>query len=1014
MKKLFYVLFLFLLLPAGSYSQQWVNKFNYSGSSKTESANIVLTDASANVYIIGNSVGGSATAYPYDNDIVVYKYNSAGTAQWTVTYSGLVGGKDTVTKAVIDGSGNIYLTGCTTVAQSDSTDVLTMMISSAGIILWTKTFKYEVGSHYDIGNDVFVDGSGNVFVTGQASGVELLLKYNNSGVLQFAKVKTGAQSEGRSIYVDASGNIFLGGSFVTVGFSVTQPLFSKYNSAGTNIWDNGIGIDGICGKVLADASGNSFFMIQTDFSGGRVVKFNSSGTLLFNNAAGSTSILDDMELDAFGNVYVCGADNNGAFIGVYTTSFGVIWTASVSSGASAIEFYSMLVDNSFNVYATGYFDSKTITSKYNSTGVKQWSVSETSAAGSAQGNSITLDNASSVLIAGSIDNAATGSDFYAVRYTTTGSHHWLRSINRLVSFNEVVTASEPDAAGNYYTVGYVNLGTNSYATQVGYGIIQKINSAGTVVWSKVDTAFSNIRYNDVAVDNSGNVYITGTSNEDCITNKYNSSGTLQWSKIFNGAGLGYDEGTSITLDGSGNVYLCGNSYQNASSGIDIVTIKYNSAGTFQWSQYISSTFANTDHAVRIKINSAGNVIVGGNNLATTNIDAVVFIYNASGSLITSIYTPGSAGGTDELTDLFLDASDNIYITGTLLQSGTNNDLFIKKIESTGFVDWISTYNSGANTNEKGFSVTTDKSGNVYACGYVINSGTNKDILTVKFSSAGVFQWAKQIINPTGGFNYANSISADTLGNTYITGRYFISGFYTLIAVKYNTSGNELVRLFYDGAGSGDCEGIAGYLNSAGDYIIAANVYENPQKQNIDLINFDRSSFAIKMKIVTGIEGLWNGTIQTRDSLKVYLRNSFAPYSKVDSAVAYLYTTCDDTVSFFTAPSASYYVSVSHRNSLETWSASTQPLSPGSYYTQNFTGNQTDAYGSNLIFYNSKWCIYSGDINKDGFINGNDFTLFSSQFGLNGYLGADLNNDGVVNGNDFTLFSSSFGKIALHP
>ena len=68
----------------------------------------------------------------------------------------------------------------------------------------------------------------------------------------------------------------------------------------------------------------------------------------------------------------------------------------------------------------------------------------------------------------------------------------------------------------------------------------------------------------------------------------------------------------------------------------------------------------------------------------------------------------------------------------------------------------------------------------------------------------------------------------------------------------------------------------------------------------------------------------------------------------------------------------------------------------------------------MILKNGKYCIVSGDINLDGFVNGNYFTIFSQQFGQSGYLGADLNGDSVVNGNDFTSFSLSFGRLSIHP
>ncbi|CAN5458857.1 hypothetical protein BH10BAC5_BH10BAC5_10260 [soil metagenome] len=185
-----------------------------------------------------------------------------------------------------------------------------------------------------------------------------------------------------------------------------------------------------------------------------------------------------------------------------------------------------------------------------------------------------------------------------------------------------------------------------------------------------------------------------------------------------------------------------------------------------------------------------------------------------------------------------------------------------------------------------------------------------------------------------------------------------------------------------------------------------------------LLNVIRTSvvFAneVSLKVKFSIQGLWNGSTLTSDTVKIYLRNSTAPYAPIDSITKLVNSQGNDSVSFLNAAAGSYYVSIKHRNSLETWSALSQALPIGSYSIIDLTTGQNAAYGNNLIFSNGVWCIYSGDINGDGVINGNDFTTFSTEFSQSGYLNSDLNNDGVVNGNDFTSFSTGFGHQSLHP
>ena len=67
----------------------------------------------------------------------------------------------------------------------------------------------------------------------------------------------------------------------------------------------------------------------------------------------------------------------------------------------------------------------------------------------------------------------------------------------------------------------------------------------------------------------------------------------------------------------------------------------------------------------------------------------------------------------------------------------------------------------------------------------------------------------------------------------------------------------------------------------------------------------------------------------------------------------------------------------------------------------------------------KWAMYTGDLNQDDFIDGNDFPAFDTD-SFNGvntvYVATDMNGDGFVDGNDFPVFDvNSFnGVSAVYP
>ena len=125
----------------------------------------------------------------------------------------------------------------------------------------------------------------------------------------------------------------------------------------------------------------------------------------------------------------------------------------------------------------------------------------------------------------------------------------------------------------------------------------------------------------MAIDNTGNVYVTGGSEastpngakQDYATIKYNSAGIQLWVQRFNGLGNDEDEPTGIVVDDSGNVYVTGTSNRVSfpqQAHYDIVTIKYNTNGVQQWLRRYQSAGTNAATA-GIALDGQGNIYVGG-------------------------------------------------------------------------------------------------------------------------------------------------------------------------------------------------------------------------------------------------------------------------------------------------------------------------------------------------------------------------------------------------------------------
>lgn len=143
-----------------------------------------------------------------------------------------------------------------------------------------------------------------------------------------------------------------------------------------------------------------------------------------------------------------------------------------------------------------------------------------------------------------------------------------------------------------------------------------------------------------------------------------------------------------------------------------------------------------------------------------------------------------------------------------------------------------------------------------------------------------------------------------------------------------------------------------------------------------------------------IEGFYNGSTMKSDTVVIELRNSFAPYSVVDQAKIFLNSSGQGSAKFYNAENGlPYYLVLKHRNAIETWSALPQTFT-ASTLTYDFTSGSDKAYGNNLKLVGTKWCIYGGDVNQDGYVETADLNLvFTDNVnGTTGYISTDLNGD----------------------
>ena len=228
----------------------------------------------------------------------------------------------------------------------------------------------------------------------------------------------------------------------------------------------------------------------------------------------------------------------------------------------------------------------------------------------------------------------------------------------------------------------------------------------------------------MAVDDSGNVYITGQSqgigtSSDYATIKYNSLGIEQWAARYNGPQNTTDESKSIAIDKSGNVYVTGNSAGDGTA-LDYATIKYNSSGVEQWVSRYNGPTNSTDQSKSIAVDNSGNVYVTGYSQAGQNgYDIATIKYDSAGdSVWVEIFNTPEIGSADYANSLVIDTLGNVYVSGwRYTSSSTTADNYLTiKYNSAGLQLWVADYDGSANSIDNPSSIAVDGNGNVYVTG----------------------------------------------------------------------------------------------------------------------------------------------------------------------------------------------------------------------------------------------------------------------------------------------------------
>jgi uncharacterized delta-60 repeat protein len=800
-------------------------------------------------------------------------------AAWVKHYaSQSLPGTDVATAITVDGAGNVYVTGFSTKLPF-GTDYFTAKYSAAGAQLWA--VRYGGDEQIDnAASAITVDGAGNVYVTGSSEGSGTskdyaTIKYNAAGVQQWVARYDGPGNDfdyAAALAVDGAGNVYVTGSSYDSGTSDDYTTI-KYNATGVQQWVaryDGPGNDfdfDYATALAVDGAGNVYVTGSSYDSGTyydyATIKYNAAGAqqwvVRYNGPRNDSDYATALAVDGAGNVYVTGASDGSSPPGDYATikynAAGVQqWLARYDSDSTRFSpdgATALAVDSAGNVYVTGIsYGSGALgdyaTIKYNAAGVKQWVARYNGPENSFDfANALAVDGAGNVYVTGYSYSSATSEDYATIKYNPAGVEQWVARYDGPGNSGDEANALAVDNAGNVYVTG----GSEGSGTSDDYATI-KYNAAGVVQWVARYNGPGNSydEANALAVDGAGNVYVTGSSegsgtSEDYATIKYNAAGVQQWVARYNGPGNGFDSGTALVVDGAGNVYVTGESDGSGTSS-DYVTIKYNAAGVQQWVARYDGPGNSFDEATALTVDGAGNVYVTGSSEGSgTSEDYATIKYNAAGVQQWVARYNGPGNSYDEATALAVDGAGNVYVTGESDGSGTSYDYATIKYNAAGVQQWVARYNGPGNSYDYATALAIDGAGNVYVTGESDGSGTFTDYATIKYNTAGVQQWVARYDDPGNSDDRASALAIDGTGNVYVTGGTAEVESFGIFnsdyaTIKYNTAGEQQWVARYNGPGNSSDYATALAVDGAGNVYVTGESYGSGTSYDYTTIKYN--------------------------------------------------------------------------------------------------------------------------------------------------------------------------------
>jgi uncharacterized repeat protein (TIGR01451 family) len=359
--------------------------------------------------------------------------------------------------------------------------------------------------------------------------------------------------------------------------------------------------------------------------------------------------------------------------------------------------------------------------------------------------------------------------------------------------------------GHVYAVGssYATWGSpiNAYAGEQD-AFVAQLTSDGSRQWNTFLGSASGIDDgNGIAVDETGNVYVVGTSGVawgsplspfggkvDAFVAKLDSAGALLWMTFLGGSGA--DSGRDIAVDGNGDVYVVGTAGGTWGSPVDPYPVdewyspfvgKLDSDGTLQWHTYWGDGGLSSGRG--LSVDDDGDVYVVGICYGTWGSPVDPYL-GGTEACVAKLDTNGArqwntflgSADSDGGSAIAVGENGSVYVTGYSYATwgapidphdGSHYDVFVAGLGSDDGVRQWNTFAGFAGTSY-GNAITVDWTDSLFVAGESKGTGVFDRAFLMRLGTDGVREW-NTFMGATYDHDENEGVASDGKGHVYVTG-----------------------------------------------------------------------------------------------------------------------------------------------------------------------------------------------------------------------------------------------------